>query len=60
MDYFINTWESLNDEAKQIIIICTLVMVAMFYVMIKVLAKYDQFKYGSDDEDDDDIYIEEE
>ena len=59
MDYFINTWESLNDEAKQVIIICSLVMVLMFYVIVKVLAQYDKLKYGLD-EDDDDIYIEEE
>ena len=59
MDYFINTLESLNDEAKQVIIICSLVMVLMFYVIVKVLAQYDKLKYGLD-EDDDDIYIEEE
>ena len=59
MDYFINNWESLSDEAKQIIIICSLVMVAMFYVMIKVLAEYDKFKYGSDDDDVEDDMEEE-
>ena len=60
MEYFINHWETLGDEAKQVIVICSLVMVAVFYVMVKILAAHDKFKYGSDDEDDDDIYIEEE
>ena len=58
MDYFINHWETLGDEAKQVIVICWLVMVAVFYVMVKILAAHDKFKYGPD-EDDDDIYIEE-
>ena len=53
MDYFINNWESLGDAAKQVIIICSLIMVVMFYVMVKVLAAHDKFKYGPDDEDDD-------
>ena len=34
-------------------------MVAMFYVMIKVLAEYDKFKYGSDDDDVEDDMEEE-
>ena len=58
MDYFINHWETLGDEAKQVIVICSLVMVAVFYVMVKILAANDKFKYGPD-EDDEDIYIEE-
>ena len=58
MDYFINHWETLGDEAKQVIVICSLVMVAVFYVMVKILAAHDKFKYGHD-EDDEDIYIEE-
>ena len=60
MDYFINHWETLGDEAKQVIVICSLVMVAVFYMMVKILAAHDKFKYGpSEDDDDDDIYIEE-
>ena len=58
MDYFINHWETLGDEAKQVIVICSLVMVAVFYVMVKILAAHVKFKYGPD-EDDEDIYIEE-
>ena len=48
MDYFINHWETLGDEAKQVIVICSLVMVAVFYVMVKILAAHDKFKYGPD------------
>ena len=58
MDYFINHWETLGDEAKQVIVICSLVMVAVFYIMVKILAAHDKFKYGPD-EDAEDIYIEE-
>ena len=58
MDDFINHWETLGDEAKQIIIICGLIMVMTFYGMLKVLAEYDRYKYGADDDDANESEIE--
>ena len=57
MDYFINQWASLGSFAKQIIIICGLVMFILFVVLTKLLGEYDQFKYGSND-DDEEIEVE--
>jgi len=57
MDYFINQWASLGSFAKQIIIICGLVMFILFVVLTKLLGEYDQFKYGSND-DDNEIEVE--
>ena len=51
MDYFINQWASLGSFAKQIIIICGLVMFILFVVLTKLLGEYDQFEYGSNDDD---------
>ena len=58
MDDFINHWEILGDEAKQIIVICGLIMVVTFYGMLKVLAEYDSYKYGADDDDANEIDFE--
>ena len=52
MDYFTNHWVTLGDAAKQIIIMCGAIMAVTFYVMVRLLAEYDRFKYGSDDDED--------
>ena len=57
MDYFTNQWATLENVAKQIIIICGLIMIVTFSVIVKVLAEYDRHKYGPD-EDDEEIEIE--
>ena len=57
MDYFTNQWATLENVAKQIIIICGLIMIVTFSVMVKVLAEYDRHKYGPD-EDDEEIEVE--
>ena len=53
MEYFTNQWGILEDTAKKGIIICGLIMGLMFYVMVKMLAEYDKFKYRSNEDDDD-------
>ena len=53
MDDFIKQWASLGEPAKQVIIFCGLIIFIMFFVLTKFLADYDKFKYGPDDEDDD-------
>ena len=58
MDYFINQWASLGSFAKQIIIICSLVMFILFVVLTKLLSEYDKFKYGPDEDDDEEIEVE--
>ena len=58
MDYFINQWASLGSFAKQIIIICGLVMFILFVVLTKLLGEYDKFKYGPDEDDDEEIEVE--
>ena len=58
MEYFTNQWATLENVAKQIIIICGLIMVVTFSMMGKVLAEYDRYKYGPDDDDDEEIEIE--
>tara|TARA_R110002012_G_scaffold120702_1_gene270145 strand:- start:268 stop:447 length:180 start_codon:yes stop_codon:yes gene_type:complete len=58
MEYFTNQWATLENVAKQIIIICGLIMVVTFSMMVKVLAEYDRYKYGPDDDDDEEIEIE--
>ena len=57
MDNFIKQWASLGDPAKQVIIICGLIMFILFIVLTKLLGEYDQFKYGSND-DDNEIEVE--
>ena len=57
MEYFTNQWATLENVAKQIIIICGLVMFILFVVLTKLLGEYDQFKYGSND-DDNEIEVE--
>tara|TARA_Y100000034_G_scaffold46820_1_gene57713 strand:+ start:320 stop:496 length:177 start_codon:yes stop_codon:yes gene_type:complete len=52
MEYFTNQWATLENVAKQIIIICGLIMVVTFYGMVKVLAEYDRYKYGPDEDDE--------
>ena len=58
MDYFINQWASLGSFAKQIIIICGLVMFILFVVLTKLLSEYDKFKYDPDEDDDEEIEVE--
>jgi tetrahydromethanopterin S-methyltransferase subunit E len=58
MDYFTNQWLALENVAKQIIIICGLIMVVALSVTVKVLSEYDKFKYGPDDDGDEEIEIE--
>jgi hypothetical protein len=58
MDYFINQWASLGDPAKQVIILCGLTMLILFFVLTKLLSKYDKFKYGPDEDDDEEIEVE--
>ena len=58
MEYFTNQWATLENVAKQIIIICGLIMVVTFYGMLKVLAEYDSYKYGADDDDANEIDFE--
>ena len=58
MDYFINQWASLGSFAKQIIIICGVVMFILFVVLTKLLSEYDKFKYGPDEDDDEEIEVE--
>ena len=52
MEYFINQWGGLGAEAKQVIVICSLVMIVVFYVLVKVLAAHDKVKYGPDEDDE--------
>ena len=52
MDDFTNHWVTLGDAAKQIIIMCGAIVAVTFYVMVRLLAEYDRFKYGSDDDED--------
>ena len=42
MDYFINQWASLGDPAKQVIILCGLTMLILFFVLTKLLSEYDK------------------
>ena len=58
MDYFTNQWATLENVAKQIIIICGLIMFILFFVLTKLLSEYDKFKYGPDEDDDEEIEIE--
>jgi|14_taG_2_1085336.scaffolds.fasta_scaffold27232_1 hypothetical protein len=58
MDYFTNQWATLENVAKQMIIICGLIMAVTLSVMVKVLSEYDKFKYGPDDDDYNEIEIE--
>ena len=58
MDYFINHWASLGDPAKQVIILCGLTMLILFFVLTKLLSEYDKFKYGPDEDDDEEIEVE--
>ena len=58
MDYFINQWASLGSFAKQVIIICGLIMFILFIVLTKLLGEYDKFKYGPDEDDDEEIEVE--
>ena len=58
MDYFINQWTSLVSFAKQIIIMCGLIMLILFFVLTKLLSEYDKFKYGPDEDDDEEIEVE--
>ena len=58
MDYFINQWTSLGSFAKQIIIMCGLIMLILFFVLTKLLGEYDKFKYGPDEDDDEEIEVE--
>jgi|TARA_A100001037_G_scaffold277358_1_gene277351 hypothetical protein len=58
MDYFINQWASLGDPAKQVIILCGLTMLILFFVLTKLLSEYDKFKYGPDEDDDEEIEVE--
>ena len=58
MDYFINQWTSLGSFAKQIIIMCGLIMLILFFVLTKLLSEYDKFKYGPAEDDDEEIEVE--
>jgi hypothetical protein len=58
MDDFINQWASLGDPAKQVIILCGLTMLILFFVLTKLLSEYDKFKYGPDEDDDEEIEVE--
>ena len=58
MDYFINQWASLGDPAKQVIILCGLTMLILFFVLTKLLSEYDKFKYGPDEDDYEEIEVE--
>ena len=58
MDNFIKQWASLGDPAKQVIILCWLIIFIMFFALTKILGEYDKFKYGPDDEDDEEIEVE--
>ena len=58
MDNFIKQWASLGDPAKQVIILCGLIIFIMVFALTKILGEYDKFKYGPDDEDDEEIEVE--
>jgi hypothetical protein len=58
MDNFIKQWASLGDPAKQVIILCGLTMLILFFVLTKLLSEYDKFKYGPDEDDDEEIEVE--
>ena len=37
---------------------CGLIMLILFFVLTKLLSEYDKFKYGPDEDDDEEIEVE--
>ena len=53
MDYIIGSWNNISDEAKEIVMLCTIVQVVAGAIMIKILSVLDRREKWQTEEPED-------